>query len=72
MMIDPSTKCGRASIETVAGVTHSKKEGLNILRSYLSLVLGHSGGARRALDLSLAVGAFCFLFLKKEEEKGDS
>lgn len=26
------------------GATHSKGEGLNVLRAYLSLVLGHSGG----------------------------
>jgi hypothetical protein len=37
------------------GVAHSNREGLNILRAYFSLILGHGGGVRRSLDLSLKV-----------------
>lgn len=37
------------------GATHPKMEGLNILRAYLSLVLGHGGGVWTSLDSSLAM-----------------
>lgn len=54
---------GHPQEEDGGGVIHSNQEGLkNILRSYLSLVLGHGGGARLALDSSLAVCRYFSFF----------